>query len=398
MKRLAVVFNNQAPYFRARLRALGAVLPLVAMPLHLKEEAWEKRHDLPDPFTLRPLVADHEEVQVGRIVHAVQRALNEERPDVVAVHGWSRRCSLAALSWCSRHRVPAVLLSDFQALHRPRTTVADSIKQRLLSCCSAILTAGRAHVDLLHRWGVPRERIRTGYAVVDNRHFTEGAADARRIASSYRKRLELPLNYFLCISRLVKEKNLPFLLGAYHQYWKQTRKAAWKLVIAGEGPEHNAISILAHQLGLREHVLLVGTYNYRVLPALYGMARALILASTREPWGLAVNEAMASGLPVFVSDHVSCAPDLVRSGENGQLFDAHAPEGLTAHMLAATRGEYDLSVMGRASLGLISEWTPELFALRMREAVQIALASPVKPSRWDASLAGILARRPRAPA
>jgi len=397
MKRLAVVFNNHAPYFRARLRAAGSLLPLVALPVRDDDEIWGQARDEGDPYSVRPLLHENESPTPSRIARAVHQALNQEKPDVVAVHGWSRRSSLSALAWCGRHRVPAVMLGDFQAVRRPSGDVGDAIRQRLLRCFSAVLTAGRTHADLLVRWGVPRERVRTGYDVVDNAHFTEGAAEARRIALSYRKRLDLPQNYFVCISRLVPEKNLGRLLEAYAQYRREAGKKAWKLVVAGEGSLYHGLTLRIHEMELREHVFLAGTFVYRVMPAVYGLAQAFILASTSEPWGLSVNEAMASGLPVFVSDHVSCGPDLVRNGENGCVFDALKPDSLTPHLLKATRGEYDLSVMGRASLGLIAEWTPEHFASRLRELVDVALTDPVKPSRWDYSLASILTRRPGAP-
>jgi 1,2-diacylglycerol 3-alpha-glucosyltransferase len=54
-----------------------------------------------------------------------------------------------------------------------------------------------------------------------------------------------------------------------------------------------------------------------------GLASAFIQASTTEQWGLVVNEAMASGLPVLVSERCGCAPDLVKNGVNGYTFDPY---------------------------------------------------------------------------
>ena len=48
---------------------------------------------------------------------------------------------------------------------------------------------------------------------------------------------------------------------------------------------------------------------------------AFVHASASEQWGLVVNEAMAAGLPVIVSERCGCAPDLVREGVNGLTFD-----------------------------------------------------------------------------
>ena len=43
------------------------------------------------------------------------------------------------------------------------------------------------------------------------------------------------------------------------------------------------------------------------------------LLSAHEPWGVVVNEAAASGLPLVLSDRVGAAADLLRDGENGML-------------------------------------------------------------------------------
>jgi glycosyltransferase involved in cell wall biosynthesis len=61
--------------------------------------------------------------------------------------------------------------------------------------------------------------------------------------------------------------------------------------------------------------------NQRELPDWYAAADALVLPSdSRETWGLVVNEAMAAGLPVVVSDAAGCSVDLVRHGANGFTY------------------------------------------------------------------------------
>jgi glycosyltransferase involved in cell wall biosynthesis len=68
-------------------------------------------------------------------------------------------------------------------------------------------------------------------------------------------------------------------------------------------------------------VTISGFVNQRELPDWYAAADALVLPSdSRETWGLVVNEAMAAGLPVVVSDAAGCSVDLVREGENGFTY------------------------------------------------------------------------------
>ena len=89
-----------------------------------------------------------------------------------------------------------------------------------------------------------------------------------------------------------------------------------------------------------EDVLLPGFKQYPELPLYYGLAGAFVLPSLTEPWGLVVNEAMAAGLPVVVSDRCGCASDLVRPGENGFAFDPCDIEQLAA-LLGQFRAEYN---------------------------------------------------------
>jgi glycosyltransferase involved in cell wall biosynthesis len=82
------------------------------------------------------------------------------------------------------------------------------------------------------------------------------------------------------------------------------------------------------------------------------MADAFVLPSECEPWGLAVNEAMACGTAVVVSDQVGSAPDLV-DASNGAVFNAGDVQGLAnalRHVLA------NAGPMGRAASDKIGSW------------------------------------------
>jgi glycosyltransferase involved in cell wall biosynthesis len=124
-------------------------------------------------------------------------------------------------------------------------------------------------------------------------------------------------------------------------------------------------------------VLLPGFKQYPDLPAYYGLASAFIHASTTEQWGLVVNEAMASGLPVLVSNRCGCAQDLVREGVNGFTFDPYNVEEMANVMLRLTETpKHRLTEMGDASRQLISAWGPERFARGLHDAAETALKNP----------------------
>lgn len=82
---------------------------------------------------------------------------------------------------------------------------------------------------------------------------------------------------------------------------------------------------------------------------MYNIGDILILPSYHEPWGLVVNEAMAAGLPVIVSNECGSSLDLVRDGENGYVLSPFLLSGkmlkrivFTIHHLPQNKIKIDL--------------------------------------------------------
>jgi glycosyltransferase involved in cell wall biosynthesis len=377
-RRVAVLFHRLGPYHHARLSEAGRILDVTAVELSAVDDtyAWAPvggaRH-----FRRITLFRDRDVVYEpgGEVVNMVQAALEEARPEAVAVAGWSDRGALAALAWCSRTGTPAVVMSESTSHDVRRVWWKEQIKRRLVGLCAAGLVGGTAHAQYLARLGMHPGRIFVGYDVVDNDHFRRGA-EAARAEPGARQGRRLPDAYFLASSRFIAKKNLPRLLQAYARYRRQAGARAWHLVVLGDGELRPELDQCRDTLGLREHVHLPGFKQYDELPAYYGLAGAFVHASTAEPWGLVVNEAMAAGLPVLVSDRCGCAPDLVEPGRNGYTFDPLDVEGLSRHLLRTAGGEYDLAAMGRASREIIARWTPATFARNLERAVEAALQRP----------------------
>jgi glycosyltransferase involved in cell wall biosynthesis len=212
-------------------------------------------------------------------------------------------------------------------------------------------------------------------------------------------------------------------------------------VLLGDGELRSSLESQVSRLGLQGSVLLPGFKQYPELPEYYARAGAFIHASTTEQWGLVVNEAMASGLPVLVSNRCGCARDLVQDGVNGFTFDPYNVEqmaelmvrvwtmesgaevggqrsevrgratvgsapatGAVLRALAENPGGFaegvesnsrggcaprlstinsqpstSLAEMGAASQRIISDWGPERFAAGLKQAVECAMrVGPVK--------------------
>jgi glycosyltransferase involved in cell wall biosynthesis len=145
----------------------------------------------------------------------------------------------------------------------------------------------------------------------------------------------------------------------------------WNLVILGDGPQRDSLCQLVVELRLEKCIRFAGFVQYPELPIYYGLAGAFVHASLSEPWGLVVNEAMASALPVIVSNRCGCASDLVQKS-NGFTFDPANVEELSACLLKMSTDRGQPEAMGKASLEIVSSWGPQRFARGFLAAAQHA--------------------------
>lgn len=193
-------------------------------------------------------------------------------------------------------------------------------------------------------------------------------------ASSHAIRRSLPAtapealtgSYFLASNRFVERKNLGRLIEAYARHVASSRSSGlgfqekeksgvWPLVLLGDGELKGELMALCEGLGVQVFsgghleklklnsyklktssegglVVFAGFRQIAELPAFYAEAGAFVHPALEEPWGLVINEAMASGLPVLSSRNVGAAEELVVDGETGYLFDPMNIEEMAAAM------------------------------------------------------------------
>ncbi len=387
LNRVAVVFHRLGPYHRARLKEAARLQRVVAVELSADsaEYAWDKLSgDLGfERLTLFP-DGDSRQASVSELRARLSKALERVDPEVVAVPGWSDKGALVAMAFSRRKRVPLLMMSESTKADERRTWWKEWVKRRILNMCSAALVGGNSHAHYALELGMSRDLISLGYDAVENEYFAKGADQTRKSAAEIRNKYRLPDKYFLASARLIEKKNLPGLLKAYALYRQkgESGQELWDLVLLGDGPLRSTLKSELSTLKLCCNVHLPGFQQYPDLPAYYGLAKAFVHASTTEQWGLVVNEAMASGLPVLVSNRCGCVADLVQEGVNGFTFDPYNVQQLASLMLQVSTLNSQLSTMGAASQRIIANWGPERFASGLKAAVEKALKVGSKRASW----------------
>ena len=373
--KLIVLFPNFGPYHLARLRAAAArpeFSPCIGLEIAAQEALypWQTAREDLDIRLDTLLEGTLEELPAKEVCRKLETYLDENAPDVVAVCGYERPEMRAALKWCNRNRKVAVLMSESKRDDAPRAVWKEAIKKRIVSKFDAGLVGGAAHQAYLESLGIAANRIFLGYDVVDNAGFAARAQKWR----AEKSRFERP--YFLTVNRFIARKNLARVIESWANYravaaQKFPDMMPWDLVLCGAGEEETALRAQTANL---DGVHFTGFAQEAEVARLMAGAGAFVHASLQEQWGLVVNEAMACGLPILLSQTCGCAPELLESGRNGYAFDPNDGAQLSAHMvkIAHELDETARARMGENSREIVARWPAARFGEGLLQCARAA--------------------------
>ena len=406
---LAIHFARLGPYHLARLRsACEALKPLgwrvVALEIAGSDATydWEREIDAAGAWERETVFPDgvFEKIPVSELRGGIERELDRLQPDAMAIAGWGTADARVCLAWCKKNRAQAIVMSETRAADGRRVWWKEWLKSRIVRRFDGALCGGESHRRYLIELGIPAERIAMGYNVVDNEFFGKirnaefGMGKVGELIAEGSKQIPCSATaprapFFLASNRFVERKNLGRLIQAYAKYAESFQQGGvesiWPLVLLGDGELRGDLEALCGELGLKttmgfshggtEHtegknlklktskecglVVFPGFRQIGELPSFYAGAGAFVHPALEEPWGLVINEAMASGLPVLSSRNVGAAEELVVEGENGFLFDPlNISEICAAMQKIHLMSEDQRTAMGMAAKNLLERKAP----------------------------------------
>ena len=161
---------------------------------------------------------------------------------------------------------------------------------------------------------------------------------------------------FVQAGRLIEKKGLPVTLRAFASFLKRYPNAT--LTIAGEGPLLGQLLDLARELKIDNRVSFTGFISQEQLRQLYYASHIFLHPSETGPDGNqegipnSMLEAMASGLPVFATQHGGI-PEAIKNGESGVLVREHNHEELGRGLLDAVQDPGFLSRIARTGAEVV---------------------------------------------
>jgi glycosyltransferase involved in cell wall biosynthesis len=443
---LAVLWAKYGPYHFARLEALRQLVGAdrvhaLEFSNHSEDYLWERQKSVSGVITLCPGIAV-EQLSFTAVFRSARSQLARLGVRVCLLPSYSPKQSLGALLAAKSLGIRTVMMNESHAGTAQAKGAATLIKRRLVRLFETALVGGRPHKRYFGSLGIPPEKIFTGYDAVDNDYFASKAEGIRNKHAQTRKQYGLPERYFLSLGRFVAKKNLPVLIRAFRRFLEATGFRNTHLVLVGSGEEEHKLKALCRGFGLPAYdkqqingSSLAGKasvtespngksqigaeppgvhfYGFRQIdenPVFYALADAFILPSLWEEWGLVVNEAMASRLPVVLSETAGCAEDLLEPARvneplfakirsqlqemnlwqmvrhNGFVFNPNSSDELSRVLQFLESSSETRAAMGEESRRVVEGFSCENFARNALLAATVAIgATPFRRAEQQAA-------------
>jgi glycosyltransferase involved in cell wall biosynthesis len=367
--RCAVLPPVPVPYREplfARLSARGRI-GLEVVYLSGSQPGWDQR---PDWFpALHPYESEvlgaRQRKRPGRTPLVVParlgQALSRRDPDCVVSWEYGP-ATLRALAWCRRRRRPLVVFSEVTRVgERALSPLQRRVHRALAPRAAGFVAASSAARERLLALGVPAEWIEVSLQSANVDAFAAAAEAGEHRDSG-------PLRV-LSVGRLVPDKNHALLLDAFAEATRHGDGA--ELEVCGTGPLEASLRERAGRLDVP--VRFLGYVPPGDLPELYAGADALALVSTYEPFGVAVREAAAAGLPIVCTRAAGAVGDVAVDGENALLVDPESRSDVTSALRRLIEDRELRARLAAGSRAVTARTPPERDAEAFERAVLRAL-------------------------
>jgi 1,2-diacylglycerol 3-alpha-glucosyltransferase len=378
---IAIIWQRFLPYHVARIRQAHNRLSELDFRLTVIEVASQDasygfpRYAVNDMNYVCCFPVDsYHEKSSKEVCRKVLNVLNDVRPDLVLAPAIAFPEGIASLAYRLKSGARSVVMDDAWDHTDRKGFVTQFIKRLIYKNADAAFVPAVSHLSYYKKLGFEEKRVIFGVDVVDNDYFARQVNLVRLEEDERRVALQLPRDYFLFVGRVLPRKGLETLLEAYKQYRDRAKGVAWDLVLVGEG---TYLVLVKSKFTKLSGVCFVDAQFGDNLCEYYGLAKAMIVPSDSDPWGLVVNEAMASGLPVIVSSGCGAAKTLVKEGENGWTFKFGNDTELAQLMLRVSSLSGDaLKEMGEKSRSIVADWSLDRFADGVLKAIEIPRRQP----------------------
>lgn len=236
--------------------------------------------------------------------------INKFQPEIIIVTGFSvATFKLWLLSLIIRIKY-VIWSGSINTKGRKDTFLRFVFRKVLIKKASGFIAYGSKAKEYLIKLGAEPEKIFISFNTTDIEYYK---SQTEKIKSNLIN--ENKFKRLLYIGHLTKGKRIDLLLKVALELKKLRND--FIIDIVGDGPERNILLLLVNSLNIKENFRFCGFKQKNEIPAYLANADLFLFPSEYDIWGLALVEAMASGLPCIASIHAGATSDIIIDGVTG---------------------------------------------------------------------------------
>jgi glycosyltransferase involved in cell wall biosynthesis len=282
--------------------------------------------------------------------------LRKQNADVVISAEMGFRSLFAAI-YCKLHKKPLILwltLSEFTEKNKKGLRIL--LRKVLLKNATVVFCNGASGERYINTLGYKGKVF-----------FAPYTSDYKLI----KKESFRPSKSLLFVGQLTERKGIAEMVAALEIVLNENSGLPFELIVAGDGPQKKVFNTLMsyHQFTLT----MLGSVKYDVLSEVYKTANFLLFPTLADEWGVVVNEALASGVPVIGSKYSQAVEELIVEEQNGWIVDPHNSKEFAQKIKQAlTTKESKFFNMSAAANNSIQQIMPSTVANSIQQAILFA--------------------------
>ena len=354
--KVLVLTTIMAPYRTNLFNELGKYCDLTVCFEQKNEQSRNKNWFAESSQYFESIPLKHWDKKVDRIKFDIFNQFKKKKYDLAIAYEYSTITAILFMAICRLKKIPYLINMDgnFTNSH-PLKYI---LKKILISGASGCLAGGEYAKNYFIYYGALEENIYLHHftSLYANDILASPLGDQEKRVICKKLQLQHFSKVVITVGRFIKSKRIDVLIAA----WKHMPDD-WVLLIVGEGDLEDEYKNQIETLGLK-NIKFTGHLDFKTLRQYYLASDLFVLPTELDVWGLVVNEALASGLPVITTDKCIAGLELIVNEFNGFIVPVDAPEQLSKKIKEVLLDERKASMFSLNALKSISNYTYESVA------------------------------------
>lgn len=362
--RVALIHNQITPYrlplFEAIAQAPDFDLKVFFLISRMPDREWAIVKHFDFDYTL--LNGTTFKLPGGRNFKGEPRLINFNLNLLPAIHRWQPDIVISL-----EFSLPTLMLFPYARLwgkgfiswseptpyaERNLTFMQRRMRQWVIPRADACIAVSSGAREKYLSYGAAAEHTHIGIQTVDTAFYRQQIDYADTISLRAEHGISGTAPLIINVGSLIERKGNTHLLQAFALVCQELPDA--HLVLVGSGELEASLKTQAADLGIAAHIHFAGFCDQVTTAHWYQAADLFAFATLEDTFGLVVNEAMASGLPILSSIYAGATADLVQEGVNGYPIDPTDHARFAELMVRILRQPGLAAQMGQASLDIIA--------------------------------------------